>query len=102
MPIFSGVENLVEESQDWWLRDQSALALGMENWGEGWDAADQTPAFTTSYDPNALPPGQTIRPENLSSVPQQMGINPGVSMPTGPIPNQNPYGYTNRSTSGHR
>jgi hypothetical protein len=23
---------LVEESQDWWLKDQSALALGFDNW----------------------------------------------------------------------
>ena len=30
--LFGGVESLVEESQDWWLRDQSALALGFDNW----------------------------------------------------------------------
>lgn len=35
--LFGGVESLVEESQDWWLKDQSALALGFDNWGEtGW------------------------------------------------------------------
>jgi hypothetical protein len=26
---------LVEESQDWWLKDQSALALGFDNWVDG-------------------------------------------------------------------
>jgi hypothetical protein len=30
--LFGGVDSLVEESQDWWLKDQSALALGFDNW----------------------------------------------------------------------
>ena len=30
--LFGGVESLVEESQDWWLKDQSSLALGFDNW----------------------------------------------------------------------
>ena len=30
--LFGGVESLVEESQDWWLKDQSTLALGFDNW----------------------------------------------------------------------
>lgn len=38
--LFGGVESLVEESQDWWLRDQSALALGFDNWGDGWNGLD--------------------------------------------------------------
>jgi hypothetical protein len=33
--LFGGVESLVEESQDWWLKDQSALALGFDNWIDG-------------------------------------------------------------------
>lgn len=37
MPVFNGLtENMLEDNQDWWMRDQSALALGLENWGEGW------------------------------------------------------------------
>ncbi|KAH8705092.1 putative C6 transcription factor [Talaromyces proteolyticus] len=37
MPVFSGLaDHMIGENQDWWLRDQSALALGLENWGEGW------------------------------------------------------------------
>ena len=31
--LFGGVDSLVEESQDWWLKDQSQLALGFDNWG---------------------------------------------------------------------
>lgn len=30
--LFGGVEALVEESQDWWVRDQSVLAMGFNNW----------------------------------------------------------------------
>jgi hypothetical protein len=30
--LFGGVDSLVEESQDWWLKDQSALAMGFNNW----------------------------------------------------------------------
>lgn len=38
MPVFNGLpeQHMMEENQDWWLRDQSSLALGLENWGEGW------------------------------------------------------------------
>ncbi|OAX84326.1 hypothetical protein ACJ72_01296 [Emergomyces africanus] len=37
LPPLGGMENLVEASQDWWLKDQNALALGLDNWGESWD-----------------------------------------------------------------
>ncbi|KAF2473962.1 pathway-specific nitrogen regulator [Lindgomyces ingoldianus] len=30
--LFGGVDALIRESQDWWLRDQSQLAVGFENW----------------------------------------------------------------------
>ena len=30
--LFGGVESLVEESQNWWFKDQSALAVGINNW----------------------------------------------------------------------
>lgn len=32
--LFGGVDALVEESQDWWVRDQSVLAMGFNNWNE--------------------------------------------------------------------
>ncbi|KAI1945139.1 hypothetical protein LOZ39_004806 [Ophidiomyces ophidiicola] len=32
---FPTLDNLVEESRDWWLQDQSALALGIDNWPWG-------------------------------------------------------------------
>ena len=30
--LFGGVDSLMEESQDWWFKDQSQLASGFENW----------------------------------------------------------------------
>lgn len=30
--LFGGVDSLIEESQDWWMKDQSALAVGFDNW----------------------------------------------------------------------
>ncbi|RMZ87408.1 hypothetical protein DV736_g5360, partial [Chaetothyriales sp. CBS 134916] len=30
--LFGGIESLIGESQDWWYKDQSQLALGFENW----------------------------------------------------------------------
>jgi hypothetical protein len=30
--FYGGVDQLMREGQDWWLRDQSQLALGFENW----------------------------------------------------------------------
>ncbi|KAF2121510.1 pathway-specific nitrogen regulator [Lophiotrema nucula] len=30
--LFGGVEALIREGQDWWLRDQSQLAMGFDNW----------------------------------------------------------------------
>ena len=32
--LFGGVDSLIEESQDWWLKDQSALAMGFDNWND--------------------------------------------------------------------
>ncbi|KAJ9669543.1 Nitrogen assimilation transcription factor nit-4 [Coniosporium apollinis] len=30
--LFGGVDQLLREGQDWWLRDQSQLAMGFDNW----------------------------------------------------------------------
>jgi hypothetical protein len=30
--FYGGVDQLMRDSQDWWLRDQSQLAMGFENW----------------------------------------------------------------------
>lgn len=33
--LFGGVDSLMEETQDWFFKDQNALAVGFENWGGG-------------------------------------------------------------------
>ena len=32
--LFGGVDSLMEDSQDWWYKDQSQLAMGFDNWTE--------------------------------------------------------------------
>lgn len=32
--LFGGVDSLIEDTQDWFYRDQNQLAMGFENWGE--------------------------------------------------------------------
>ncbi|WEW60979.1 hypothetical protein PRK78_006468 [Emydomyces testavorans] len=58
-PAFTNIVNLVEESQDWWFKDQNALALGLDNWD--WVSSDRacgnidvnhTMSPTTSPTPN--------------------------------------------------
>ena len=49
--LFGGVDSLVEESQDWWLKDQSALALGFDNWidtGGNWSGMGLSPTNGSS------------------------------------------------------
>lgn len=103
-PNFNGLGNLVEESQDWWLRDQSALALGLENWGEGWDAADAGTSFTLGYEAADISAaaGHALRNDNMSDPSQQqMGMNLGISMPmAGSTGSTNPYGYINSRPPG--
>lgn len=44
--MFGGVEALLREGQDWWMKDQSQMALGFDNWSyvanEGWDQGQQS------------------------------------------------------------
>ena len=30
--LFGGIDSLMEDSQDWWYKDQTQLALGFDNW----------------------------------------------------------------------
>jgi len=43
--MFGGVDSLIEETQDWFFKDQNQLAMGFENWGasdaqQDWGALD--------------------------------------------------------------
>ncbi|CAI6332507.1 unnamed protein product [Periconia digitata] len=42
--VFGGVEQLMREGQDWWLRDQNQLALGFDNWNFAASTAATTAA----------------------------------------------------------
>lgn len=110
MPVFNGLtENILEENQDWWMRDQSALALGLENWGEGWAGnqfmalnvvpdvqsagagANIAPPPPPTPDPNAtvnMQPPHATSSETTSSLQVQEGVKYG-------------YGYTNIPPSGY-
>jgi hypothetical protein len=69
MPVSNGVaDNLIEESQDWWLQDQSALALGLENWGEGW-AGNQFVSGSGDGEMRSQPQANATIP-NMQSIPQ--------------------------------
>ena len=57
--LFGGVDSLVEESQDWWLKDQSAFALGFDNW----------------VDPNTDWAGMNLSPVNSNGYPVTNGSN---------------------------
>ena len=52
--LFGGVDQLLRDSQDWWMRDQSQLAMGFEQWPlqePDWVAlagGNSAPQYTTS------------------------------------------------------
>lgn len=76
--LFGGVASLVEESQEWWLKDQSALAMGFDNWG----------------DPTAA--GRPAAPPNWSMFGYGMPARNNEELNDG-----NNYGYGNNDFSGY-
>ncbi|PGH02313.1 hypothetical protein GX51_04754 [Blastomyces parvus] len=89
-----GMENLVEASQDWWLRDQNALALGLDNWGESWnnpsgpvctsmDFEHGIPAVALGGSGEQMIGGSShnLGPGQLSDVNDTMGINMPLTLP---------------------
>ncbi|KAI7976576.1 hypothetical protein EIK77_009807 [Talaromyces pinophilus] len=118
MPVFNGItENMVEENQDWWMRDQSALALGLENWGEGW-AGNQfmnlnlpaPPPPTPHVSHSSLHPvHQNRHPDGRGAVDMQAHTNGNEVLNnlqlTGNIPQdgvKHAYGYQNMPPSGYQ
>ncbi|KAL4904868.1 hypothetical protein BDW74DRAFT_153666 [Aspergillus multicolor] len=49
MATFDTPANLVEESQDWWSRDVSALQLGADDWTQGWNNSIPTTSSDWRY-----------------------------------------------------
>ncbi|KAF2188288.1 hypothetical protein K469DRAFT_748615 [Zopfia rhizophila CBS 207.26] len=67
--LFGGVDQLIREGQDWWLRDQSQLALGFDNWSLTADeiawlnttqAGVGSPANTNGYTSGAVMNGGDV------------------------------------------
>jgi hypothetical protein len=49
--MFGGVDQLLRDSQDWWLKDQSQLAMGFEQWPvpeAGWLGVNSSPVPAVS------------------------------------------------------
>uniref|UniRef100_A0A093Y6N2 Nitrogen assimilation transcription factor nirA n=1 Tax=Talaromyces marneffei PM1 TaxID=1077442 RepID=A0A093Y6N2_TALMA len=116
MPVFNGMtENMLEENQDWWMRDQSALALGLENWGEGW-AGNQfmnlnLPAPPPHASRSSLHPVHQNRPSNgHNTVDMQPRTNGNEALGnlqlSGNIPQdggvKHAYGFQNMPPSGYQ
>lgn len=94
LSALGGMESLVEASQDWWLKDQNALALGLDNWDESWDNAPgpvcTSMGFEASVPAVALGSsnGQIIGSnshnlgaDQLSNANDGMGINMPLTLP---------------------
>ncbi|KAL1955200.1 hypothetical protein VTO42DRAFT_8912 [Malbranchea cinnamomea] len=87
LPALSGVEHLLFGSQDWWMKDQSALALGLDNWDGTWEspARDNGPSVsfdsamptTTASGVNCVNPSHTSQPNNQFSG----GLGMSMEMP---------------------
>ncbi|KAF2451687.1 hypothetical protein P171DRAFT_426166 [Karstenula rhodostoma CBS 690.94] len=81
--LFGGVEQLIREGQDWWLRDQNQLAYGFDNWNHGvedmagWFAPQGngvvgSPTLVVHAGPGAAP-------EGMNGGPVVMNGNGGVN-----------------------
>jgi hypothetical protein len=80
---FDGTENLVEQSQDWWSRNASALGLGMENWGGPWSPDISNPHLQYENNPSHfIPMGQHPSPGSVSEYQPHAGMPmPNISSP---------------------
>ncbi|PYI11132.1 hypothetical protein BO78DRAFT_304388 [Aspergillus sclerotiicarbonarius CBS 121057] len=89
MTPFDGSENLVEESQDWWSRESSALTFGMDNWVPGWNPAIPGREPDVRFGSNYAKVGQTSGAENSARPPQAMRFGAGAP-PSTAKPEQHP------------
>jgi hypothetical protein len=75
--LFGGVDQLLRDSQDWWLRDQSQLAVGFDNWNLSADEMawlSSTPAGIGSPVANGYTTSPVTHPVDLSG-----GMNGNVN-----------------------
>ncbi|KAH0847546.1 putative phospholipid-transporting ATPase NEO1 [Fonsecaea monophora] len=85
--LFGGVESLIEETQDWFFKDQNQLAVGFENWGSeppDWGTLDlsffDTPetGSSTNANTNGNSPSYNGLQYSYDSGGGDGGTNPGV------------------------
>lgn len=79
---YGGMRNLVRESEDWWLKDQSALALGMNNWVDDWSGNADMGFESDPSSGNPLDAGVGGRERSLLET--GSGNNPNSNSVTGP------------------
>ncbi|PYH55920.1 putative C6 transcription factor (NirA) [Aspergillus niger CBS 101883] len=80
---FDGPENLVEESQDWWSREPSAMTFGMDHWVPGWNPSISGRESDMRFGNHYANVGQTSGAENSSRPTPAMrfGAPPGSANP---------------------
>ncbi|GLA36786.1 hypothetical protein AnigIFM63309_003221 [Aspergillus niger] len=80
---FDGPENLVEESQDWWSREPSAMTFGMDHWVPGWNPSISGRESDMRFGNHYANVGQTSGAENSSRPTPTMrfGAPPGSANP---------------------
>jgi hypothetical protein len=91
--LFGGVDSLVEESQDWWLKDQSALALGFDNWIDAntdWAGLGLSSTFGT---------GDNAASEFNGNDVNTMSAIPNANLAGYPYPEKSGNGYSMFSTT---
>jgi hypothetical protein len=98
VPIFHpSTHNVVEESQDWWLAAPSAMALGLDNWGEGWGIGTTGTPIDLGYGIGTPSDSQLMKAESdINSY--QMNIGPDMHLSGLPPEATQPYGYANKSS----
>ncbi|KAF3483487.1 nitrogen assimilation transcription factor nirA [Arthroderma uncinatum] len=109
-PTLINSEKLVQASQNWWLKDQSALALGMDNWSNSWNTPNEGPSNAVDYPrtaSNSTPPIQTTeafsrhnQPMHVDDLPPS-AVNLGLPHPIASACNYNTDYLTSQTSSTH-
>lgn len=100
--LFGGVEQLLRDSNDWWIRDQSQIAVGFERWpmANSYDLDGERTGQSTPIQPQqphrSVPASWTNGPSQTPNAQLASAIQGRVPM-AGPYPYQQP--SHNRPTS---
>lgn len=84
VPGMEGIQNLVEESQNWWTSNAATIGLGMENWNASWSSEMPHHPSQLPFDTNAPlmsmgeQPGPAAAPDSQPPAHLEM---PGIPPP---------------------